>query len=193
MAPKFWAIRRTTSGSRVTCQGLLDRGHGKCKKQIASGRAGVPAPCFEGRRVWDSGTKCMWVWCCNTTTKHVWNIDHQVIGHPPRPPMEWPVAEGTNLSREEQQSLQAAGFHLEMMQQDEEGEARVGRYRPGVSKEASTRLDKCLQMTATIHEIEVVKKEKHEVFLMETEGSAARGEKYRVTLAKNPLCTCKDF
>lgn len=193
IANEMWAIRRTNPGSKVCCQGILGPRKGKCKKAIANSRAGVPAPSFEGLRVWDSGTKKMWVWCCNSTPSHTYNIDNQVISRPPRPPLEWPVAVGTNLTKEEINSFKSAGFHLEFAMVEENVSARPGRYRTGVSEQASMRIDKAIKMDVTIHGVEVIKSEKHEVFILSTKNSEIRGEKYRVTIAKNPGCTCKDF
>ena len=48
-------------------------------------------------------------------------------------------------------------------------------------------------MDVTIHYIEVIKEEKCEVFVIATKNSDINNEKYRVTIAKNPGCTCKDF
>ena len=88
----------------------------------------MAVPCFEGLRVWDSGTKKMWVWCCISARLHTYNIDNQVIARPPRPPLEWPIAKGTNLTREEINAFKSSGFHLEMSIFKESGETQPGRY-----------------------------------------------------------------
>ena len=154
IANEMWAIRRTNPGSKVSYQGILGPRLSKCKKAIGKCKIGVAAPSFEGLRVWDSGTKKMWVWCCNSAPLHTYNIDNQVIARPPRPPLEWPIARGTNLTRDKINAFRSSGFHLEMTMVEDSGSTQSGRYRTGVSEQAAARIEKALRMDVTIHEIE---------------------------------------
>jgi len=63
---------------------------------------------------------------------------------------------------------------------------RLSRYRFGVLDMVTKWIDVALKLNATIHDHNVIKPGEHEVFLLETTESAVRGEKYKVTLAKNP-------
>ena len=87
---------------------------------------------------------------------HAYNIDNHAIARPPRPPLEWPVAKGTNLTRGKINAFKSAGFHIEMEVVEESGAA--------------------LRMDVTIHEIEVIRKEKHEVFVIATKNCDINNE-----------------
>ena len=135
----------------------------------------------------------MRVWCCNLAPLHTYNIDNQVFARPPRPPLEWTISKGTKLTKVEINAFKSVGFHLEVATVEEGGGMRPERYQTSISKQAALLIEKALRMNVTIHEIEVIKKEKHEVFVIDTKNLEIIGEKYRVTIAKNPGSTCKDF
>ncbi|MCO5564994.1 hypothetical protein L7F22_018664 [Adiantum nelumboides] len=171
----MWAIRRCKPGSRFMCQGILPGG-GKSKKKVNMQSKGIVEPCFFGKCNWDVHNTDTWAWFCGSDVKHVWNVCPHLVMRPPRPPLEWPVARGTSLSAQEIDALQLAGFHITIEVVDIEGQRRQGRYRPGVFEEASKRIDNALGITMLIEHVEVIKKGKHEVFIVEIDNSKLCGE-----------------
>ena len=128
IAPTMWAIRRPVVGSKFTCQGMLQK-VGKCKKRVSKGKNPSPAPCFLGMRQWEGKSKETWVWCCSNNATHVWNVcPYIIVMRPPRPPLEWPVAKGTNLTKEELASLTQAGFHIATVKEEELCESWLGSF-----------------------------------------------------------------
>ncbi|KAI5054553.1 hypothetical protein GOP47_0030519, partial [Adiantum capillus-veneris] len=120
----MWAIRRCKPGSQFTCQGKIKGG--KCKKKVNLCKEGTVAPSFWGKRNWEGRNNETWVWFCSDDVKHVWDVCPYIVMRPPRPPLEWPVAQGTDLTTHEVKSLQLAGFHIATETMEVQGQRRVG-------------------------------------------------------------------
>ena len=113
-----WAIRRTEPHSIVTCFAYLAEKGARCGLLINPlGRScivEVHAPCFLGRRKYASGINEQFVWFCNNTVKHTWNVHKSIEGAPAgNAPGVWKVAKGTMLSIDEAARLSRAGFVLD--------------------------------------------------------------------------------
>ena len=195
----MWAIRRIPKGSRVQCQGWLGGHIGKCKKNIKNIGNGVPAPCFWGIRTWDvgndgqgqQGSKAQFMWFCNDNVDHTWRICNSITHFPARVPTTWPIETGTNLSNNEFNILEHAGFKLQK-RKAEEPLASV-RYRSGISVPAAKRIDSAITMEAQVEGHDVIKHGLHEKFQLSTSSSQVRDEVYEVHISRNPMCTCRDF
>ncbi|KAI5075656.1 hypothetical protein GOP47_0009732 [Adiantum capillus-veneris] len=144
---------RCKPGSKFTCQGKIKGG--KCKKKVNLCKEGTAAPSFWGKRNWEGRNNETWVWFCSDDVKHVWDVCPYIVMRPPRPPLEWPVAQGTDLTTHEVKSLQLAGFHIATETMEVQGQRRVGRYRTGISEEASKRIDNALGLEMVIEQVEM--------------------------------------
>ena len=112
----------------------------------------------------------------------------------------WPVAIGTNLSKEESDSLVRSGFKFvdlstpsrniktipTVSTTGEGSSSRKRKWRHGISKEAQKRLESAASMVATFLQ-ENVESERHSVFQILTENC------YDVHLKEEPSFTCLDF
>ena len=76
------------------------------------------------------------MWFCPDSVDHTWQVTTSITQAPARVPQVWLVKEGTNLTKDEIERLEEAGFKLEKMEATEEG--RESRYRIGISGCIST-------------------------------------------------------
>lgn len=130
--PSRWAIRRTSPGSEVRCQGYLrDKGR-KCNKLIdqkgRSGLVGVPAPCFQSMiKITPRVEKKQLVWFCGDDIDHTADPSNIVSERPISRPIVWPIAIGTCLDQNERDALWVAGFDLHTSSQDSQMQTTRGK------------------------------------------------------------------
>ncbi|MCO5572082.1 hypothetical protein L7F22_025833 [Adiantum nelumboides] len=215
--PTRWAIRRTTAGSQVRCQGYVRNERRKCNELIdKKGRAGllgVLAPCFEGLIETPSGTKKQLVWFCGSNVAHTWEPSHNVIEKPTTRPALWPVALGTSLDSMEIIALLNAGFDLKDI--SAEAHQQVGgtpfavdndidvrpMHRNGklvtivrvVNKEMQDRIKRASELVCTIQRRRIVVPKEHVEYTLSTEGSIKKELHYMVIVSAFPSCTCDNF
>ena len=78
----------------------------------------------------------------------------------------WPIEEGTNLTKDEIESLENAGFKLERSEALKKG--RESRFRTRVSKVAYCRINSAVTMEAKAIRHNVSKANQHEHFQLQS-------------------------
>ena len=136
---------------------------GKCKKNIKNTGIGTVAPSFWGIRTWEIcttnatwGTKAQFMWFCNDSIDHTWQICNTITHCPIRVPVTWHVEKGTNLTKTKIQTLEGGGYKLAKKIAMATGNTR---YRPRVLEAAAKRIDSAISMEATSQGYKVLKEE----------------------------------
>ena len=160
-----WALRRTPIQCQRKCFGMV--GRKGCSNILVSRDVGLVAPSFWSERVYQDKTIAQMLWFCNNDVLHTQKSKKQVK-QSPLPPSIWPVNIGTNITMEEQASLEHAGFtimkkdsdpatpHIRPSYAAAESSSRKRKWRHGVSKDAQKRIDSANAMNV-IFQGEIVK------------------------------------
>lgn len=207
--PTLWAIRRTNVGSKVKCLAFI-KGQNRnsvCHKPIPGSSNGVPAPCFFAERAHKNGVTAQFAYFCPTDSCHTWTPDHSLKPWPPRPAV-WPVARGTNLTKEEVKKLQQGGYMVEEKLKEcgtigtplddvnveihAERSQRTGprwRYRTTISNAAKQKIEMAMTLNPKDVKEEVIMAGLMENFYFVTRNDV----KYTVCIKDEPCCSCPDF
>ena len=98
---------------------LLGQSKRQVQKNIRNSELGLVAPSFWETRTWENcsstttqGTKAQFMWFCNDSVDHTWQLCNTITHYPAKVPDTWPVERGKNLTNIEIKTLEDGGYKL---------------------------------------------------------------------------------
>lgn len=173
----------------------------------------MPAPCFKGRRQHSHGVIEQFVWFCNTSITHTWNVDKSIQGVPGVSPGVWKVASGTSMTVDERGALVRAGFvfnsddsigvmgppyahqqiHTPSHVRPSHRDGKLVSWRSKLNKDFKERIHKAVTENGEVVRENIIIPHEVHVFHVRTTGSMSKGLTYSVLISEFPRCTCLDF